>query len=35
LVFGDKLAEEEVVLVVQIKSVEFPEGNYRDEDDQT
>src|SRR5207249_4546487 len=35
LVFRDKLAQEDVVLVVQIESVEFPEGNYREEDNQT
>jgi len=35
LVFGDKLAQEEVVLVIEIESVKLPEDNYREEDDQT
>jgi len=35
LVFGDKLAQEKVVLIIQIEGIKLPEGNYREEDKKT
>jgi len=32
LILGDKLAQEEVVLVIEIETVKLPEDNYREED---
>jgi len=31
LILGDKLAQEEVVLVIEIETVKLPEDNYREE----
>jgi len=31
LIFRDKLAQEEVVLVIEIETVKLPEDNYREE----
>jgi hypothetical protein len=33
LVFGDKLTQEEVVLIIEIESIKLAESNYREEDD--
>ncbi len=31
MILGDKLAQEEVVLVIEIETVKLPEDNYREE----
>jgi hypothetical protein len=33
LIFGDELAQEKVVLVIEKETVKLPEGNYKEEYD--